>query len=92
MSYLVYKATKLENKKMIVNFIAAKDGKIELYTGIDILLGKFSSTKDLVEFMKTTPLDFSRAYASSSMDFASEYGFGSDGMAWNIVENALETA
>jgi len=25
------------------------------------------------------------------MDFASEYGFGSDGMAWNLVENALET-
>ncbi len=81
-----------EMKTMFVNFIAAKDGKIELYTGIDILLGKFSSSEDLVEFMKTTPLDFSRAYASSSMNHASEYGFGSDGMAWNIVETALETA
>jgi hypothetical protein len=81
-----------EMKTMFVNFLAARDGKVELYTGIDMLLGKFSSTEELVEFMKTTPLDFSRAYASSSMDFASEYGFDSDGMAWNLIECALETA
>jgi hypothetical protein len=76
---------------LYINFISARDGKVELYTGIDILVTKVSSSEELVEFMNTTSLDFSRAYASSSMDHASEYGFGSNGMAWNIIENALET-
>jgi len=74
-----------------IDFLNAKDGKVELYSGFKNLVATVGSVDEMVAAIRSLKLDFSGAYASSSMDFASEYGFGSDGMAWNLVENALET-
>jgi hypothetical protein len=80
-----------KGNEMKVTFLSAKDGKVELYSGVDNLVAVAGSAEILAATIRELKLDLSDAYASSSMDFASEYGFGSDGMAWNMVECALET-
>lgn len=77
---------------MQVTFISANNGKIELYNGVDALITACSTAEDLATVIRTWNLDFSNAYASSSMDFASEYGFGTDDEARNVLMTALEIA
>lgn len=77
---------------MQVEFISANDGKIELYSDVDTLITSCSTAEDLATAIRTWNLDFSNTYASSSMDFASEYGFSNNDEARNILMTALEIA
>ena len=75
-----------------VTFLNAKNGKVELYSGIDNLIAVAGDSEVLAATIRELNLDFSEAYASSSMDHANEYGFPFRSAAWSIVENALEIA
>lgn len=76
---------------MFVTFLNANDGAVEATTSFGLKM-TFRTAEELAKATKELGLNFSQCYSSSSMDFASEYGFGSDGDAWNLVEVALETA
>lgn len=74
---------------MKVTFLAANEGTVEVTTSFGMKM-VFANAKQLAEVADT--LDFSDAYSSSSMDFASEYGFDTDSGAWEMVEAGLEAA
>ena len=76
---------------MKVTFVAANNGKIELYNSVDTLISAVSTVEDLATVIRTWNLDFSESFASSSMDFASEYGFRTNDEAYNMLHRALET-
>ena len=73
---------------MEINFVTAKNGKIELMSDKTVVV----SSVDVEELTKTM-YDHGLAdqvYHSSSMDFASEDGFENDGDAWVIFDEALK--
>jgi len=70
-------------------FLAAKDGKIVITLEGDNQIEVDSS--DDIAFLKDL-VDFSEAFASSSMDFANEYGFPYPSAAWDMLERGLEAA
>jgi hypothetical protein len=80
--------TMLKNTK--INFIAARDGKLELsYYEMGVRKTKASENPIiLAEIMKKHGFD-DNVMASSSMDFASENGFRTDDGAKNLYQNAL---
>jgi len=55
-------------------------------------VGAASTAPELAELLKSLALDLrqDRMYCSSSIDWASEYGFGSDGAAEAIINAALD--
>jgi len=75
--------------KTQVTFIAANDGKIELFAGLDDLIVATGDVNELATALKS--LDISGAAASSSMDFADEYGFNTYHGAIDLLTSALET-
>ena len=74
---------------MEINFVTAKNGKIELMSDKTVVVSSVD-----VEELTNTMYDHGLAdsvYHSSSMDFASEDGFENDGDAWVIFDEALKT-
>ena len=71
-------------------FLNAKDGTVEV-TMDNNDIHVFTSSQEMAEFIQDNGMDVLECvYASSSMDFASEYGFQTDSGAWEMVEQALE--
>ena len=73
---------------MGINFVTAKNGKIELMSDKTVVVSSVD-----VEELTNTMADHGLAdqvYHSSSMDFASEDGFENDGDAWVIFDEALK--
>ena len=71
-----------------VTFIAANEGKIEFFADE---YTPFLATNDVVvlaEALKS--MDLSGAAASSSMDFADEYGFDTYNGAYDLLNSAME--
>ena len=74
---------------MEINFVTARNGKIELMSDKTVVVSSVD-----VEELTNTMYDHGLAdsvYHSSSMDFASEDGFENDGDAWVIFDEALKT-
>jgi len=71
-----------------VTFIAANEGKIELFDDVDSMIIATGDVNELAEALKT--LDLRDAMASSSMDFADEYGFDTYHGAYDLLTAALE--
>ena len=71
-----------------VTFIAANEGKIELFDDVDSMIIATGDVNELAEALKT--LDLRDAAASSSMDFADEYGFATHSGAYDLLTAALE--
>jgi len=71
-----------------VTFISADEGKIKLFGGLDDLIIESGDVNELAEALKT--LDLRDAAASSSMDFADEYGFDTHHGAYDLLTAALE--
>lgn len=77
-----------EERTMEINFVTAKNGKIELMSDKTVVVSSVD-----VEELTNTMYDHGLAdqvYHSSSMDFASEDGFENDGDAWVIFDEALK--
>ena len=77
-----------EERTMEINFVTAKNGKIELMSDKTVVVSSVD-----VEELTNTMTDHGLAdqvYHSSSMDFASEDGFENDGDAWVIFDEALK--
>lgn len=77
-----------------VKFVKAKDGTVEI-TMDNETVHVFTSSQEVADFCSQYPYGtdlFGNAYASSSMDFASEYGFQTDNGAWEMLEAGLEAA
>ena len=77
-------------KNTKINFVSAEDGKVFLsYTEDGIRKEKGSANPIiLADIMKKHGFD-DVVMASSSMDFAKEYGFKSDNGAKKLYKNAL---
>ena len=77
----------MKNKKLKkIDFISADNGKLELHIG-----DKIKSSADpiiLADIMSKHGFD-DTVMASSSMDFASEYGFKTDDGAKKLYKNAM---
>ena len=77
----------MKNKKLKkIDFISADNGKLELHMG-----DKIKSSADpiiLADIMSKHGFD-DTVMASSSMDFASEYGFKTDDGAKILYKNAM---
>lgn len=69
----------------MINFVSANDAKIELFNN-DNLVASCSSVDEIVSAFEN--FGFSGGYFSSSMDFASEYGFDYDSQAKDMFESA----
>ncbi len=74
---------------MNINFVTAKDGKIELHAE-HVVVASSCSSEELAKEMEYHGLADSGVYHSSSMDFASEDGFANDGDAWEIFDDAIK--
>ena len=75
-----------------IDFIDAHNGGIKMYAGVglvDNLKGWGKTAKSIAYTLKTVGLA-DRCMASSSMDFASEYGFETDDGAMLLYKRALE--
>lgn len=73
---------------MEINFVTAKNGKIELMSDKTVVVSSVD-VEELTNVMYDHGLADS-VYHSSSMDFASEDGFENDGDAWVIFDEALK--
>ena len=74
---------------MEINFVTARNGKIELMSDKTVVVSSVD-VEELTNVMYDHGLADS-VYHSSSMDFASEDGFENDGDAWVIFDEALKT-
>jgi len=82
------KNTMLKNTK--INFVSARDGKIQLHY-YEMGVEKIKASENpiiLAEVMKKHGFE-DTVMASSSMDYASEDGFRTDDGAKNLYNNAL---
>ena len=73
---------------MEINFVTARNGKIELMSDKTVVVSSVD-VEELTNVMYDHGLA-DRVYHSSSMDFASEDGFENDGDAWVIFDEALK--
>ena len=71
----------------MIDFVAAKDGLVEMYAG-DKLVGYASTPKSVANCLHEEGYDDHYSF-SSSMDFASEYGFDKNGDAHDIFERGI---
>ena len=75
-----------------IDFITAHNGGIKMFAGVglvDNLKGWGKTAKSIAYTLKTVGLA-DRCMASSSMDFASEYGFENDDAAIRLWNEALD--
>tara|TARA_B110000211_G_C13533686_1_gene316263 strand:- start:17 stop:259 length:243 start_codon:yes stop_codon:yes gene_type:complete len=71
----------------MIDFISADLGHLELYNGLD-LIGITKSPEDVARCLQENGIADS-VFASSSIDFASEYGFETDKAASELWELGL---
>ena len=70
-----------------ITFISANEGKIEFYMDNALVF----ASGDLDELARVMPeMDLRDAMASSSMDFADEYGFATHSGAYDLLTQAIE--
>ena len=71
-------------------YLKADEGKIVVSVD-DVVVGSASTSQELLELFRTYSITInSEIYNSSSIDFADEYGFESEGDAHDIIEQVLE--
>ena len=73
-----------------ITFISANEGKLQFFSDIDTLVFESGDADELTVAVRE--MDLSNAYGSSSLDFASEYGFMNDTAAYDLLTVALERA
>lgn len=76
---------------MVIDFISAVDGKVCLYNGSELVAAS-DTVEELATMILNLNLNLAGAYCSSSMDFASEYGFLNDTAAVDLLSRALDVA
>lgn len=72
----------------MINFISADNGAIEMFEG-DNCVAVASTAKSIAYFIEEFGLA-DNCYASSSVDYASEYGFENDEDAINLWEAGVK--
>jgi len=78
-----------------IDFISAEDGGIKFYGGRDdnameLNCVGFAKTAEMVNYIIKTRGLADRVMHSSSMDFASEYGFANNDDAWILWQDGYE--
>jgi len=78
-----------------IDFISAEDGGIKFYGGRDDVAMElncvgFAKTAEMVNYIIKTRGLADRVMHSSSMDFASEYGFANNDDAWILWQDGYE--
>lgn len=71
-------------------FISANNGKIEVFKGVNNLVGGAKTAKGLAYILATHKVQDYDVYFTSSMDFADEEGFDHYDDAKNIWNEAVE--
>ena len=71
----------------MINYLNAEDGNVEFYAD-HTLVGRADNAEDLADILIDNDVA-ATVYGSSSMDFASEYGFVSDDAASNLLDEAV---
>ena len=71
-----------------INYIAAWKGGIQMYAGVGNLKGWSKTAKGIAYTLKTCGIN-ETVMGSSSIDFASEYGFANDDDAIKLWDEAL---
>lgn len=72
----------------MIDYIAADEGHIEMYSN-DCLVGTAQTAKTICWYLQEIGFDGSVA-TSSSIDFASEYGFNTDEEAKELWESGVK--
>jgi hypothetical protein len=80
----------IEMKTREITFISADAGKLNFFTDVDTMVFSSGDVEELTTVLRE--MDLSNAYCSSSMDFASEYGFMNNTAAYDLLTIALERA
>ena len=70
-------------------FIDAQDGGIGVYIGAGNKVG-FAKTPKMLAYILDTKKVFGEVMFTSSMDFATDYGFATDDGAKELFNNAVE--
>ena len=70
-------------------FIDAENGGIAVYVGVGNKVG-FAKTAKMLAYILDTKKIYGEVMFTSSMDFASEYGFADNGDARKFFNNAVE--
>ena len=78
-----------------IDFISAENGGIKFYGGRDDVAMElnpvgFAKTPEMVNYIIKTRGLADRVMHSSSMDFASEYGFANNDDAWILWQDGYE--
>ena len=74
-------------------FIGANNGGLEIYLGVgNLIAGNIQTAKTFKYVMDTYDIDIvnSTIYTTSSMDFATEYGFEDDDDARILMEQGIK--
>ena len=71
-----------------IDFITAENGGIKMYAGLNNVKGWGKTAKGIAYTLRTVGLA-DGVMGSSSMDFASEYGFENDGAARELWDEAI---
>ena len=70
-------------------FIDAENGGISVYIGVGNKVG-FAKTAKMLAYILDTKKIYGEVMFTSSMDFASEYGFADNGDARKFFNDAIE--
>ena len=73
-----------------VSYISAHNGGIQMFSDEEIGIVGFGKTPESVAYVLNTKGIADTVFQSSSMDFASEYGFENDQDASHLFKKALE--
>ena len=73
-----------------VSYISAHNGGIQMFTNDEIGIVGFGKTPESIAYVLNTKGIAHTVFQSSSMDFASEYGFENDQDASPLFKKALE--
>jgi hypothetical protein len=73
-----------------VSYISAHNGGIQMFSDTSVGIVGFGKTPESVAYVLNTKGIADTCYQSSSMDFASEYGFDTDDGAAFLFKKALE--
>ena len=78
-----------KRENMLIDFVGAQDGGLVFFGGAANPVGFGSTVEECALIIAKNGLA-SQVFASSSMDFASEYGFESDDAADILYRNAIK--
>ena len=79
-----------KTKKNLIDYIYANKGGIVFTSGGFYNQVGFAKSPKVVAYVLKTKGIADRLLHSSSMDFASEYGFKKDGDAWKLFDAGIE--